>query len=59
MMSAEKRKKTNQRFLPAGDIGETNTCLGIFPVSSGTPIPIKVATYTSREHKSLEELVTT
>jgi len=57
MMHAERRSGTKQRLLLAGDIGGTKTRLGIFPVSSGTPIPIKEATYASREHDSLENII--
>jgi glucokinase len=57
MMLAEKRSGTNHRLLLAGDIGGTKTRLGIFPVSSGSPIPIKEATYASREYASLEEII--
>jgi len=57
MMSAEKQSGTSQRFLLAGDIGGTKTLLGIFQVSGGMPIPIKEATYASREHESLRNII--
>jgi len=56
-MRAEKRSGTNQRLLLAGDIGGTKTLLGLFPVASRTPIPIKEATYASRDHESLENII--
>jgi glucokinase len=57
MMRSEKRSGTNQRLLLAGDIGGTKTRLGIFRVSNGTPILIKEATYTSRDHESLKNVI--
>jgi glucokinase len=57
MMREEKRSGAKQRLLLAGDIGGTKTRLGIFAMSRGTPIPIKEATYASREHESLEHII--
>lgn len=44
-------------FLLAGDIGGTKTFLGAFRMSDKQPIPVRTATYASRDYRSLAEIV--
>jgi glucokinase len=57
MVSRRKGSTTGRKSVLAGDIGGTKTRLGIFASSRGTPVSLREATYTSREHGSLEEII--
>lgn len=46
-----------RKLLLAGDIGGTKTRLGIFASSRGTLASLREATYASREHVSLKEII--
>jgi glucokinase len=52
-----KRKPADRRTVLAGDIGGTNTRLGLFRVSGGKVRPLVQQTYPSRDHSSLESIL--
>jgi len=50
-------KETRKATILAGDIGGTNTRLGIFEWEGNRVIPVVIQTYPSKEHDSLHEIV--
>ncbi|MBI3548140.1 MAG: glucokinase [Elusimicrobia bacterium] len=48
---------TGKGLILAGDVGGTNTRLGLFRLTRGTPRPVALETFSSVGHESLEEIV--